>query len=111
MRRLLGRQRIAETGEANAQRFVEAVTRLAREERVLIFYPYSSLMFGGTNERTGWIWMLNPLWQERVLELLKMAPVRDARFSPPDSLDGWTFTAYSTVPVPRIAKLGLDDIY
>src|SRR5574343_110273 len=36
-------------------------------------------------------------------------PVKAAQFHEPDSLDGWTFSAYSTVPVPRIAQLTLDQ--
>ena len=98
-----------ETGEANAQRFVEAVVDQAHEERVIICYPHPG--YGGRGgPQHGWIWMLNPRWRDRVLELLAQgAPVREAQFHPPDDLDGWTFSAYSTVPVPRIAQLGLDE--
>lgn len=107
-RRLRGLPPVPETGEENAQRFVRVVSRLARDERMIICYPQTG--YGGSpNERTGWVWMINPKWQARVLELLKDAPVREPRFDPPDSMDGWTFSAYSTVPVPRIAKLDLND--
>jgi hypothetical protein len=96
-----------ETGEQNAQRFVRTVATLARDDRVIICYPHG--IPSPNNRRVGWQWMLNPKWRERVLELLKDAPVRGADFSPPDSMDGWTFVAYSTVPVPRIAQLELDQ--
>lgn len=99
-------KRSTETGEQNAQRFVRVVTTLAKDERVIICYPHPTR---SRTERGGWIWMLNPAWRDRVLELLKNAPVRGAEFSPPDSLDGWTFHAYSTVPVPRIAQLSLNE--
>lgn len=96
-----------ETGEDNARRFVAAVTQLAKDDRVILMYPHPVRSDGGL--RGNWQWMLNPAWRARVLELLQDAPVRGAEFSPPDSLDGWTFHAYSTVPVPRIAQLSLSD--
>lgn len=96
-----------ETGELNAQRFVKMVTEQARDERVIICYPHGTPTI--RNPRVGWVWMLNPAWRERVLDLLKDAPVKGAAFSPPDTMDGWTFHAYSTVPVPRIAQLTLED--
>lgn len=95
-----------ETGEQNAQRFVAAVITEAREERVIIMYPTNA---GRAHHRFGWVWMMNAAWRARVLELLQDAPVREPQFNPPDSLDGWTFSAYSTVPVPRIAQLTLDQ--
>lgn len=96
-----------ETGEQNARRFVETVARLAKDDRVLIFSPGG--IWHVRNERNGWVWMMNERWRARVLDLLRDAPIRDPDFSPPDSLDGWTFVAYSTVPVPRIAQLELNQ--
>lgn len=107
-RRLLRRPRAPETGEANARRFAATVVELALEERVIICYPRQGLQ-GAKGREHGWEWMLNPLWRARVLELLQDAPVRNAEFHPPDSLDGWTFSAYSTVPVPLIAQLDLSQ--
>lgn len=97
-----------ETGEENARRFVEVVTDLAHEKRVVLCYPHPGFRSIGGPEN-GWVWMLNPLWRARVLELLAEAPVRGAEFHAPDNLDGWTFSAYSTVPVPRVAQLALDQ--
>lgn len=94
-----------ETGEQNARRFVETVARLAHDERVIICYPTGT--WTQRCEARGWQWMMNERWRARVLDLLRLAPVRDPQFHAPDSLDGWTFTAYSTVPVPRIAQLEL----
>lgn len=100
-----------ETGEENAQRFVRVVSTLARDERVIICYPHGPFgkARGGGDPRCGWVWMLNPLWRARVIDLLGGAPVKDAKFHEPDSMDGWTFSATSTVPVPRIAQLTLDQ--
>lgn len=108
---LLGSTPSDETGEENAHRFVRVVATLAREERVIICYPHGPFRKakGGNHPRCGWVWMLNPLWRARVLELLADAPVKEAKFHEPDELDGWTFSAYSTVPVPRIAQLTLDQ--
>ena len=100
-------ERNPETGEQNAQRFVKTVAMMAKEGRVIIMYPHPVRSHGGL--AGNWQWMLNPAWRDRVMELLQQAPVRGAEFSPPDSLDGWTFHAYSTVPVPRIAQLSLND--
>lgn len=105
----LRKKRVNETGAENARRFVAAVEKLARDERMVQLFPHPGY-HGVKHERYGWEWMMNPLWRERVLELLKDAPVKDATFHAPDSLDGWTFTAISTVPVPRIAQLTLEDI-
>lgn len=103
--KLFGTHPPKETGEENAQRFVHTVIAQAREHRVVIMYPSDTKApwIGG------WVWMMNEAWRTRVLELLADAPVKEPRFCPPDSLDGWTFTAYSTVPVPRIAQLTLDQ--
>lgn len=94
-----------ETGEQNAQRFAKMVVKVAHEDRVIICDAGR-----GYNERYGWLWMMNAAWRERVMELLQGAPIKDARFCPPDDMEGWTFSAYSTVPVPRIAQLTLEDI-
>lgn len=103
--RLFGTHPPGETGEQNAQRFVQTVATLAKDERVILMYPtYTKASYVG-----GWVWMMNAAWRARVLDLLKAAPVKDAQFHEPDSLDGWTFSAYSTVPVPRIAQLTLDQ--
>lgn len=108
---LLGSTPSDETGEENAQRFVRVVSTLARDERVILCYPHGPFgkARGGADPRCGWVWMLNPLWRARVLELLAAAPVKDAKFHEPDTMDGWTFSATSTVPVPRIAQLTLDQ--
>ncbi|QYW02162.1 hypothetical protein CPT_Sonora_060 [Stenotrophomonas phage Sonora] len=109
--KLLGRPPVDETGEQNARRFVEAVVRLAHDERVILCYPHQGLRASGRGDiRFGWVWMLNPLWRARVAELLKDAPVRDVIFSEPDTMDGWTFSAHTTVPVPRVAQLALDEV-
>lgn len=105
---MINRNKPPETGEANARRFVQTVAELAREQRVVICYPHPGF-HGAKLREANWAWMLNPRWRERVMELLRDAPVRNAEFLPPDTMDGWTFTAYSTVPVPRIAQLELDQ--
>lgn len=97
-----------ETGEMNARRFVRVVTRIASDERIIQMVPHEGFR-GVKRETHGWVWMLNPKWRERVLELLREAPVKDAQFHAPDSMDGWTFSATSTVPVPRIATLSLEE--
>lgn len=101
-------KRVDETGEANARRFVSVVSRLAKDQRLIEMFPHEGWR-GSKHERYGWEWMPNPLWRQRVLELLQDAPVKDARFHAPDSLDGWTFDAVSTVPVPRVATLSLEE--
>lgn len=106
-KKLVTRRQQTETGEQNARRFVKTVAELAKDKRVIICYPDGRNTF--TNPANGWPWMMNAIWRARVLTLLQDVAVRGAEFSPPDSLDGWTFTAYSTVPVPRIASLTLED--
>lgn len=96
-----------ETGEENAQRFVAAVVNRAHRERIIQMYPDGKTW----DIRCGWFWMVNEAWRARVLELLKNEPVQDARFSAPDDYDGWTFSAYSTVPVPYVAQLKLTDTF
>lgn len=102
------KKRAPETGEANARRFVVVVSKLAQDERLVTMLPHDG-WHGSKHERYGWEWMPNPRWRERVLELLRAAPVKDAAFHAPDSLDGWTFTAISIVPVPRVATLSLEE--
>lgn len=94
-----------ETGEENARRFAETVAKLAKDARVIVMYP----TYTKAADIGGWVWMMNAAWRARVLELLADAPVKEPKFHEPDSLDGWTFSAYSTVPVPRIAQLTLDQ--
>lgn len=105
------KKRSTETGEQNAQRFVSTVREVAADNRFIEFYPHPAWS-GGAHRRYNWPWMINEAWRARVLELLRERdiPVRDAQFLPPDSLDGWTFSAYSTVPVPRVAQLRLDQV-
>lgn len=106
-RRLIGRPALAEAGEENARRFARVVVALAKEGRVLHLSssPHRRAELGD------WVWMNNPLWRKRVLELLKDAPIRSAEFLPPDNFDLWTFLAISKVSEPRIARLTLRDRY
>lgn len=107
VRRLYGRPALAETGEENAARFVRVVTSLAKEGRVL----HLSSSPHRRGELGDWVWMNNPLWRARVLELLKDAPIKSPTFLPPDNFDLWSFLAISTVSEPRIAKLSLSERY
>lgn len=103
----------AETLAQNALRFCSVAAKLAEDERLVAMYPHPGWRTSRNDrfERYGWVCMPNPLWRERVLNVLnaRQAKVKDATFHAPDSLDGWTFTAISTVPVPRIAQLTLED--
>lgn len=107
--RLRSGKRVPETGKRNAERFVATVLRAAREGRLIV-----CRMDAGFRERKselcGWQWMPNDAWRAYVLAMLKISnDVCDCKFSPPDALDGWTFRADSTVPVPRVASLTLDQ--
>lgn len=98
-----------ETGDQNAQRFVETVLREAKDVRLIVCRMDSGYA-GRKSELCGWIWMPNPRWRAKVLDLLTSSDcVTDFKFTPPDALDGWTFHATSTVPVPRVAFLELDQ--
>ena len=107
----LRKKRIKETGAQNAARFVATVTKLAEDERMVQLFPHPGF-HGSKHERYGWEWMPNAAWRKEVNRLIAIskAPVKDARFHAPDSLDGWTFTAVSTTPLPRVAQLTLDDV-
>lgn len=109
MFRLFRRQRVKETGAENAQRFVDMVKRRAHDERMVLAYP--SGKWTASNDHLGWVWMINPQWRKRVHALIakQRVPVKDVRFHAPDSMDGWTFSATSTVPVPRVATLTLEE--
>jgi hypothetical protein len=106
---LFRRKREPETGAENARRFVTIVARLAAESRIVEMYPYPGR--SNRNEHFGWQWMANSAWRKEVNRLLhaQRVPVKDARFHSPDSLDGWSFSCVSTVPLPRVATLTLED--
>lgn len=110
MLRLFRKKPAPETGAENARRFVAVVTRLAADSRIVEMLPHDGWR-GSKHERYGWQWMANPAWRKEVNRLLhtQRAPVKDIRFHAPDSLDGWSFTAISTVPLPRVASLSLEE--
>ena len=88
-----------ETGAENAVRFVKVISKKAQEGRFIQAHPHD------------WPWMYNEAWRERVLQILAESgtPVTDARFTPPDDLDGWLFDARSTVKRLRVTTLSLDE--
>lgn len=92
-------RRRKETGAENAVRFCKVVGNKAKEGRFIQLSPHD------------WPWMYNDAWRERVLHILEEneTPVRDARFTPPDDLDGWLFDARSTVKRLRVQTLTLND--
>lgn len=86
-----------ETGRQNAERFFNRVIAQALNERVVIMYI------------DDWPWMANEEWRVAVMKRLDGTMLRDARFSPPDSLDSWTFHCYSDDARPEAERASLDD--
>lgn len=104
-----GSQRSTETLRQNAMRFVQVVERIAKEQRYVQMFPHLGYR-GVKGEQYGWIAMPNHQWRELVIEQLQRnRMVDDPCFVPPDHLDGWTFSARSIVPTPRVALLGLEE--
>ena len=103
--RLIGHVPNTETGEENAQRFVAVVLRLVAEQRHVVLSSEPRRL----SEMGGWTWMYNRRWRARVLELLRDAPLRDAKFVEPDNFDLWTFSTISQAKAPRIETLDLTD--
>lgn len=86
-----------ETGAENAERFVRMVKAEAKEERHIIAY-----MTPGSSHRSGWEWMANKEWRSIVHRRLQEEGVTwEPKFSPPDSLDSWTFYATARHPRPK----------
>lgn len=92
-----------ETGEQNAERFVQAVMAAALDQRVIIFWE---------DGRPAWPWMKNKAWRDYVFRRLGelRIPVRDGEFKGPDALDeSWMFVAHSTANQHRIQTMELTD--
>lgn len=109
LRMLLRRPPPTETLRANAERFVAVVQEMAREQRYIQMFPHVGY-HGRKTAAHGWIAMPNLHWRCLVQKLLiEGGMVTDAQFHEPDSLDGWTFSAVSIFPTPRVALLNLED--
>lgn len=109
-RRLTKKTRSNETGLQNAERFVTALESLAERHRLIEMFPHPGF-HGVKGEQYEWVWMPNVCWRDVVKHLIqeRKSSVRDVQFHAPDSMDGWTFSAISTTPLPRVAHLSLDE--
>jgi len=101
---------IRETGEENAHRFVRVVQDVATAHKVIVLYADPGQTAYTDPEKVGWTWMKNRVWRQRVLDLLveKEIHVTEAKFLPPDELDGWVFLATSVSTRHRVEDLTLD---